>query len=52
MEKIIKEGDKCPHCISNSLIKEKGVLEFIKGNESYDIDHLMCNVCYSTYVIE
>jgi len=31
--------------------KCKGVLEFVKGAEPYDTDHMMCESCYGTYVL-
>ena len=33
---------KCPHC-------DTGKLETVKANEPYTSEHLMCNVCHSTY---
>jgi len=42
MEDLIKIGDKCPHC-------KKGILELVKGNEPFTIDHLQCNICDSTF---
>ena len=41
----LKIGDKCPHC-------EYGVLSYVRGNEPYNVDHLMCFECDSTYVLE
>jgi uncharacterized protein YbaR (Trm112 family) len=31
---------------------KKGQLEFIKGTEPWDYDHLMCNNCNSTYNLD
>ena len=44
-EDKLKVGDICPHC-------KEGKIIFIKGNEPYDVDHLMCNLCNSTYILE
>jgi hypothetical protein len=40
----MKEQDTCPIC-------EKGILEFVKGNEPYDTDHLQCSYCDSTFIL-
>lgn len=41
----IAEGDKCPHC-------KIGLIEFVNGYEPYNIDHLMCSKCDSTYILD
>jgi len=43
--KTPKENDTCPHC-------GKGILQLIKGDHPYNIDHLMCNECFSTYNLD
>lgn len=40
-----KEGNNCPHC-------NNGVLELIKEDYPWTIDHLQCSYCESTFVIE
>ena len=40
-----KIGDVCPHCEEDKLV-------LIKGNEPYNIDHLQCPSCDSTYNLE
>lgn len=35
---------KCPHCNSDELT-------LINGNEPYDVDHLQCPTCDSTYTL-
>jgi len=35
-------GEKCPHC-------NEGKLELVNGNYPYNIDHLQCNICDSTF---
>ena len=43
--KRVTEGDLCPHC-------KKGKLELVKANEPYNIEHLQCDKCDSTYFLE
>ena len=52
-----QEGDECPHCIflqESETIEfegESGKLEIVKGDNIYDIDHLACGRCDSTYCL-
>lgn len=41
----MKENDCCEHC-------GNGLLQLVKGNAPYTEDHLMCEWCNSTYLIE
>ncbi len=41
----VNDGDKCPHC-------KIGLIEFVNGYEPYNVDHLMCSKCDSTYVLD
>jgi hypothetical protein len=42
---ITAENTICPHCL-------KGHLLITPENYPYNIEHLMCNHCYSTYPLE
>jgi len=42
MKIILEAGDECPHC-------QTGTLELVKGNGPYNVDHLQCDNCDSTY---
>lgn len=44
INKKVKLNSICPHCKKGKLVK-------VKGYEPYTIDHLMCELCYSTYNI-
>ena len=51
----MKENDRCPQCIKLSRYAGEhpvGKLEIVKGTEPYDIDHLQCPICESTYIQE
>ena len=44
-------GDECPHCKEHKL-EPLGILMLIRGDEPYNVDHLECTECGSTYNLD
>jgi len=48
---MLKIGMDCPHCTKHN-VENIGKLRLIKGDEPYNVDHLMCSECSSTYNLD
>ncbi len=48
---ILKVGDECPHCIKHKF-DTIGTICLVEEDFPWTIDHLQCDYCDSTYILE